>query len=258
MGSIQPITAQTISFSPTRVFFEGNPEETVTEIITISNSGKDTYEFIVHIQDWKRDSLGNKLYFPMATLPNSNAKYIGLSTTNLKVEPGERKTFPISISIPKEVNSSSTNSMLFFTQTNALEPNTKGKSGMGIKTSLELGIQLFYTPHETKIGDLDFLAFEHQNETVQGKQVKRLAIKLKNTGEVNKDSFIKFELTNKLTGEEIKIKSIPIAIMPLDYQWVYCPIADTLAEGEYLAVAILESGADNNLKVAEKNIYVKK
>ncbi|KIO76136.1 hypothetical protein TH53_16595 [Pedobacter lusitanus] len=91
LGVNQPVKAQAISFSPTRLFFKGNPGETLTETITISNSGKEPYEFITSIQDWKRDSLGNKIYFPMGTLASSNGRNIRLSSTNIKINPGEKK-----------------------------------------------------------------------------------------------------------------------------------------------------------------------
>ncbi|QNK64684.1 hypothetical protein H7F33_09490 [Pedobacter sp. PAMC26386] len=252
--------AQAISFSPTRLFFKGNPGETLTETITISNSGKDPYEFITSIQDWKRDSLGNKVYFPMGTLVNSNGRNISLSSTNLKLNPGEKKSFTVSMLIPKtqKENPISSNSMLFFTQTNARFPQTQEKTGFGIRISLELGIQLFYIPNEGKSGVMNFLAFDAGVITVKGRNLQRLAVKFENTGEISKDGYVRFELTNKQTGEELKIKPIPIAIMPKDSQWVYYTMDNELPAGEYLGVAILDAGENYNLKVAERDIHVKK
>jgi len=194
----------------------------------------------------------------MGTLPNSNAKGITLPGTNFQLNPKEKKSFTVSMVIPKAGNSVSTNSMLFFTQTNAKAPNMEGNAGIGVKVSLELGVQLFYIPADAKKGELKFLAFEQQSTTVEQKQAEQLAVKFENTGEIPKDGFIRFELTNKQTGEEIKLKPIPIAIMPLDHQWAYCALPYALVPGEYLAVAILDAGGNNDLKVAEKDIHVKR
>jgi len=257
----QQAAAQAVSFSPTRVFFKGNPGETVSEVITISNTSKLPYEFVTSIADWKRDSVGQKEYAEMGTMPHSNAKHIQLSGTTLQVNPGEQKSFTVSMIIPVNPSSSiASNSMLFFTQTNAQEPDMDGKSGVGVKVSMELGVQLFYTPYDSKPGDLHFLAFE-KDETISDDNALnsrniRLAVKFQNTGEVNKDGFVRFELTNKQSGDEVKAKPIPIAIMPHDEQWVYYTLPHPIDEGEYLAVAILDAGNNFDLKVAEKNIHV--
>lgn len=249
--------AQAISFSPSRIFFKGSPGETISETITLSNSSKQSYEFVQTLKDWKRDSLGGKIYFPMGTLPNSNANNISLSETNFSLRPGEQKSFLVYIKIPAAGQTVSTNSMLFFTQTNPREATVEGKLAIGIKVSLELGVQLFYTPDNAKPGEMDFVAFEYEDKKTDSPKNNRLGVKFANTGDFNRDGFIRFELTNKQTGEEIKLKPISIAIMPHSTQWTYCQLNETLPEGEYLAVAILDTGENNNLKVAEKEIHVK-
>lgn len=255
---IQMGFAQSISFSPARIFFKGNPGETVTQDITLFNSSKDTYEFIINIKDWKRDSLGTKVYFPIGVLPNSNAKNISMESTNFKLDAGEKRTFTISMLIPKDNNNISSNSMLFFTQTNAKQPIVSGATGIGIKINLELGVQLFYTPTMAKVGEMKFLAFEYENKVLGQEKINRFAVKFENTGDFNKDGVIRFELTNKQTGEETKLPPTSIAIMPHDQQWIYCPILNPLTAGEYLVVAILDTGENNDLKVAEKEINVKR
>jgi len=242
--------AQQVSFSPTRIFFKGNPGETVSEAITIANTSDQPYEFVVSLADWQRDSLGKKIYAPMNTLAHSNAKHIQLSATSLRVEPGKQHTFVVSMRIPETAmeQSNASNSMLFFTQTNAQASNAKNNAGIGVKVSMELGVQLFYTPYQAEPGDLNFLSFITKE--------KQLAIKYENTGDINKDGFVRFELTNKQTGEERKLQPIPIAIMPHNHQWVYGMLPTDLASGDYLAVAILDAGSNANLKVAEKNIHV--
>jgi len=255
---VQMVFAQAVSFSPARIFFKGNPGETITEDITLYNSSKDTYEFIANIKDWKRDSLGTKIYFPMNVLPNSNAKNISLEGTSIKLGPGEKRSFTISMLIPKENSNISSNSMLFFTQTNARQATVSGANGIGIKINLELGVQLFYTPTTARVGEMKFLAFEYENKVLEQEKINRFAVKFENTGDFNKDGVIRFELTNKQTGEETKLPPISIAIMPHDQQWIYCPMLTQLTAGDYLVVAILDTGENNDLKVAEKEINVKR
>ncbi|MCF3110861.1 hypothetical protein LL912_18900 [Niabella sp. CC-SYL272] len=250
------LQAQQLSFSPMRLFFKGAPGETVSETITISNTTSQSYEFLLSLKDWNRDSLGIKHYFPVSSLPHSNAKNIKLPQTSFVVAPGEKKTYTVSMRIPiADTQKIASNSMLFFTQVNAPRNETGDKSGIGIRISMEFGIQLFYTPQAAQKGTLRFLAFNYEPGHKKDSAGHRLVVKYQNTGQVHKDGFIRFELTNKQTGEEIKPEPVPIAIMPGDDQVVHYPLPK-LAAGNYLAVAILDAGSDNELKVAEKNMHV--
>ncbi|MGJ7031138.1 hypothetical protein [Niabella hirudinis] len=250
------LQAQQISFSPMRLFFKGAPGETVSETITISNTTSQPYEFLLNLKDWNRDSLGTKHYFPESSLPHSNAKNISLPQTNFIIAPGEKKIYTVNMRIPlADTQKTASNSMLFFTQVNAPRTNAKAKPGLGIRISMEFGIQLFYTPQAADRGSLQFEAFNYESLRIKDSAVQRLIVKYQNTGQVHKDGFIRFELTNKQTGEEIKPAPVPMAIAPLSNQVAYCPLVKQ-APGDYLAVAILDTGAGNDLQVAEKNIHV--
>lgn len=239
-----------------RLFFKGLPGETVSETVTVANTTSEPYEFLVNLQDWNRDSTGAKHYFPAGSLPLSNARTINLQQTSFAVAPGEKKLFTVSMQIPKtDTQRIATNSMLFFTQTNARRATPAGKSGIGLTISMEFGIQLFYTPGAAEKGGLAFLAFHYEPRHVKDSIGHRLAVRYRNTGAVNKDGQIRFELTNKQTGEEIKPDPVPLAIMPLSDQVVYCPLKN-VAKGDYLAVVILDTQSDEDLKVAEKHIHV--
>lgn len=80
-----------------------------------------------------------------------------------------------------------------------------------------------------------------------------MMVKVKNTGQINKDAYVRFELTNIETGEEIPVKSIAVAMLPEAEQWIQLDLPATL-KGRYLAVAILDAGAQYDLKIAEKEI----
>ena len=56
------ILAQSISMSPTRLFFTGNPGEKVTQTVTLQNSSDKDYVFNLNYKDWVREEDGNKVY----------------------------------------------------------------------------------------------------------------------------------------------------------------------------------------------------
>ncbi|NIG55659.1 hypothetical protein [Chitinophaga sp. Cy-1792] len=250
-------SAQQISISPARITFQGDPGQTVSETVLISNSGETDFEFIAGIKDWKRDSMGTKLYQPSGTLPHSNAGQVRLDATNFTVAPHQKKVITVYMDIPQTSGDSiATNSMLFFTQTNPSERKTPDNKGIGIKIGYEFGIQVFYNPSSARKGELEFDSMNY-SEKAEGQQVSMLVIGYHNTGQINKTGQLRVELTNKNTGEEIKLKAAPVAIMPLGYQYIQVPLPENLPKGQYLAIGMLDAGAGYRLKIAEKNFDVR-
>lgn len=249
------VGAQEISVSPAYINFEGKPGETVSQTVVLTNSGKKPYDFVISVKDWKRDSFGNKIYSEAGTLSHSNANRIRLIENTITLLPGEKKTATIYMDIPQQqADRMASNCMLFFTQANPDDVKTD-QASIGIKVSYEFGVQVFYNPIGALKGDLEFENFDFGLATAKS-STPALTVTYRNTGEVNKLGFLRMELTNKETGEERKIDPIPFAIMPLNSQKISVHLPDSIGRGEYLAVAILDAGVGQNLKVAEKNIHV--
>ena len=247
---------QGFSVSPSRLFFKGNPGETLSQQITFSNTSTVPVSFVSNIQDWNRDTAGNKMYFAKNSMPSSNANWITLSTNTLTVQPGETKLINVSMTVPagRDEKKGLTNSMLFFTQVKEQAPKKTNNKQVGLTILLEVGVQIYHTPPGLTFGELEFLAFNDLGliETDKGKK-RRFAIQIHNKGEVNKDAYVRYEVTNKATGEELKLTPEAIAMLPDASQWVYLDLPADL-NGKFLAVAILDAGSAYDLKVAEKEI----
>lgn len=247
--------AQGISVSPSRIFFKGLPGQTVTEFVTFTNNSSIAFNFTASIKDWERDSLGQKRYFAPGSLNLSNSGWIKLSESTVNLSPRETKKVMIALTIPKDTPIQKlTNSMVFFTQMKEQQQRMEDQKQVGINVLLEVGIQVYNIPQGLSGGDLEFLAFEDRGKiALKDDTARQMAIKVKNVGEVNKDAYIRFELTNMVTGEEIPIESTAIAMLPDAEQWVYVKLPSEL-KGRYLAVAILDAGRQYELRVAEKEI----
>lgn len=244
--------AQGISVSPSRIFFKGEPGQTVTQVITFTNQSQTPFTFVNSVQDWNRDSIGTKVYFPLGTLEDSNGDWLSLSEPTIHLSAGQTKTVNLSIRIPEERSMEKlTHSMVFFTQVK--EQTQQQTNGLGINVLLEVGVQVYHVPAGLPAGDLEFIAFEDQGaQEINGESAGRMAVNIENTGKINKDAYVRFELTNMETGEEIPIKAIPIAMLPESRQWVSFTMPNL--KGRFLAVAILDAGSQYDLKIAEKEI----
>ncbi|UZJ65529.1 hypothetical protein OKW96_04890 [Sphingobacterium sp. KU25419] len=246
--------AQGISVSPSRIFFKGEAGQTVSQVISFSNASASEFYFVANIKDWDRDSLGVKQYYPMGQRKQSNGSWLSLSDNTVALAPGETKSVNLSITIPKNSRPQElTNSMLFFTQVK--EQKDHLQHGVNMNILLEIGIQVYHTPNGMMPGDLEFLAFEDKGMSTKepDQQVRKMLVKIKNTGQINKDAYVRFELTNIESGEEIPVKSIAVAMLPHAEQWIELNLPATL-KGRYLAVAILDAGTQYDLKIAEKEI----
>lgn len=246
--------AQGISVSPSRLFFKGQPGETVTQIVTFSNTSKSELNFISSIKDWDRDSTGIKLYYPAGRLPVSNAKWLSLASSSVSLAPGEVREVSLNMKIPEDGGAARlTNSMLFFTQVKPQNKVNARNANMGVDILFEMGIQVYHVPEGLSPGDLEFLAFEERAAASATDTLKTMAVKIRNSGNINKDAYVRFELTNKTSGEEIQMKPIAIAMLPKAEQWVNLDLPAKL-KGKFLVVAILDAGSQYDLKVAEKEI----
>jgi len=245
---------QGISVSPSRIFFKGEPGQIVTHAITFSNSSQAELNFISSIKDWNRDSLGVKQYYSVGELPESNGAWLSFTESSVQLAPGETKVVNLSMTIPADKGLNElTQSMVFFTQ---VKEQSKGnqQQGLAINILLEMGVQVYHVPAGLERGDLEFVAFEDRGIVPLAKDsVRQMAIKIQNTGQINKDAYLRFELTNMETGEEIPIETTAMALLPNAEQWISVNLPATL-KGRYLAVAIVDAGSQYDLKVAEKEI----
>jgi hypothetical protein len=247
--------AQTISVAPSRVFFTGNPGETVTQAISFYNPSADSISFITRIDDWERDSTGVKKYYPGSTLPGSNAENLMLSANTISVPPYSTREVIVSLAIPTvQEKNRQTHSMVFFKQVKKQKNGLQPKGSIGLNILLEVGVQIYYTPYGSSAGDINIVAFNDDGLIIKGKDtLRKVALKIKNTGDINKDANIRFELTNKSSGAEIKIDPVAVAMLPGATQWVYACLPGNL-QGAYVALAIIDAGPSYDLKVAQKDI----
>lgn len=260
VGASHFLLAQEISVSPARIFFKGSgSEQTHTQRVLLHNNGSEAVIFKSSNSDWKRDSLGNKIYFPPGTLPSSNASWVEVQPNIVQIPPHSKKEVTVLLHVPKGASTKPeiAHSMLFLTQLNAQpsRPTSNGKTNIGVMVKLEFGIHVYYTPLMTEVKELEFINVTENAITVDNREIHRIDVKVKNTGNVVTDGFLRFEVTEKNSGKELKFPEKPISMLPGDEQSIYLDMPAHL-KGSYLIVALLDSGEQTNLKVAKKDVVL--
>ncbi len=248
--------SQGVTVQPTRLFFTGDPGSVTTQTVTITNNTNAPVAFSVGLSDWLRDTSGQKVYYPSGTLSRSNATWISFTEKSVSVAPGASKQVPVTLRVPQSLKSdSTTNSMLMFTQLAVQDDKYIKDNNIGIRVLFEFALHVFYTPSGNTREELDFTSIDTVSLKVDdtGKLQKFVAVKIKNTGNVNTDSSVEFELINNTTGDEVKLEPMPISMMPGAEQVVNFPIPETL-KGNYKGVSILRVGSVSNVRVGEKDL----
>lgn len=248
------VKAQGISMSPTRLFFSGNPGETLTENVIFTNGSANSITFNTRINDWYRDSIGEKLYMDPNTLSKSNSSWISIPEELFTVDAGSTLTIPVTMHIPENIPVSDvTNSMLFFTQIGRQDDNYQSGMGIGLQVLFEFGLHVYNTPPTNQTQDLEFTAVDDLGIINKGDNpYRRVGIKIKNVGNTISDSSVELELTNKNSGEEIKLTPVNISMLPEAEQLVYFDIpAET--KGSYAGVSFIKMGGTTDIRVAEKD-----
>lgn len=242
------IQAQGVSVSPPRLFFSGNPGETIQLPLIFDNSADTDYVFEAHLKDWNRDIQGEKIYFKESSLEASNASWISLEENTIQIPARTSKEILVTLKIPLEASSEAvTNSMLFFTQIKKTEDVQEQKMGLGIITLLEFGIHIYYTPAKNSNRSLDIVGIDLIEEQ------RQMKVSIENDGNLVNDASVDLELTHLETGEEIFLPSRPVSMMPEALQEVSFHLPEHL-KGSYLAVVIVRMAGTKDLRVGEKRI----
>ncbi|SDD32763.1 COG1470 family protein [Niabella drilacis] len=246
--------AQSVAITPSRIFFNSPAGQAATERIRVSNTDSGVLILNAALRDWYRDSLGNKIYSGPGSLSTSNANWIRIDPQQLILQPGETKEVTVSLQVPESAKPV-TNSMLFLTQVNERKP-VKGIDRSGRKVDIlirvEIGIQLYNTIPGINKKDLAFIAL--QDRGLNTDTTRCLAATIQNTGDIATDATLRFELTEKTSGNNIKLPPRVISMLPGASQVVFINFPAQLQQGKYQATVILDGGDGTDLKVAQKEI----
>jgi P pilus assembly chaperone PapD len=246
---------QGASVAPSRIFFSTPPGHTHSHLVALDNTGNTPLVFNVSVKDWQRDSLGNKVYYKAGSLPASNSSWLEVTPGTVVVPPRSRKTINVTMHMPDTGSRAPgvTNSMLFFTQVEQQQPIIfRNKGGVGVHIRLEFGVHIYNTPPGLRRKDLDITAFKELPDR-ENSGSRNIALKVSNTGEVVTDAWLRFEMTDRVTGEEMTISPVSLSILPSAEQVVHLSLPPGI-RGKFLLVAILDSGDHSPLKVAEKDV----
>lgn len=241
--------------NPGKLFFQqrGNTPETKT--VTITNQSDAPISIRCTFADWKRDSVGSKIYYPPGTIQHSNAKYIKVNPQFITIGPKEARNVEVTLMVPDSLANRTTNAMLFITQFEENRSVEKSKElKQLININLEIGVHVYNEPPNLQRKDVDItgLSFRPEKDSTTSGQ---MVIRYRNSGELVAAGDIRVELTDA-SGKEYKLKTDQFNSLPGDEMLMKYKLP-LLNKGKYQVVTILDLGNDLPLKIAEKELEIK-
>ncbi len=236
-----------LSVAPGRLFFDVNNTKR-TDKIKVFNNGKTATTWQVSLQDWTRDSIGQKHFFPPGTQAHSCARDISFAPAVLIIPPDSNAEITVSVNniAGLTANDTARNAMVVISQAEdpaALKQLSQKQAAIEIKAEFAVHVYLFNGASERSFGITDFYLDEDSTA--------RLQVYVRNTGRQPLDTKTAIELSDKATGKEWKLEEQPAAILPGDKRISSFILPKDLPRGSFLALAIVHCGDDMPVKVGE-------
>lgn len=239
--------------SPAKLYFtqKGTSEQTL--LLHLTNPMDTRLILQATCADWRRDSTGDKVYFPAGSLPTSCCSLVRVTPSTIELAPGEQRDVLVSLVSDQPAKAGVIrNGKLLLTQSNEQEvARLKGASQFIIKA--QIGVHVYVIPDDNSPSDIAITGMDIAKSGPQY-QVK---VQVRNTGGTLLESQLRLEYLNLETMQEVKTEAVPVNTMPNDVFRIVATVPATLAAGKYLIVAVLDSGPSQALKVAELEAILK-
>jgi hypothetical protein len=255
------INAQGLSVDNGRLFFKGAPGEQQSQELTISNPTDKKVIVQIAYQDWVRDEYGTKNYAEAGSMKKSCAPWTSVKENTIELAPMSEKIIQVEMTPPAGLTAKDGvhNSMLFLKQIK--DPYERvaadGKLKSSISATFQIGVHLYYIHPSLSQQELSIQGFQFEESNSESGPV--FLIKLENIGETLVDSSIKLELTDKSSGKEYRpldAQPLTAAFMPADVRYVSIDLPQDIPAGKYSALAIVDTGAANDLQMAMIDVEI--
>lgn len=239
--------------SPAKLYFDYKASEEQTLQLHLSNPMNTPLVLQATCADWRRDSTGEKAYYPPGALPASCCSLIKVTPSVIALAPGEQRDVLVTLVPNQRAKSDEVlNGMLFLTQSNEQEVGRLNRTSQFI-VKTQIGVHIYVLPRENAQPDMTIIAMD----MVRSGEQYQVKVKVHNNGGTLQESQLRLEYLNLETMEEVKAEPISVNTMPKEAFRITANVPPSLSAGKYLVVAVLDSGPSQALKVAELEAVLK-
>jgi P pilus assembly chaperone PapD len=251
--------SQSVSISPSRLYYKVNVGEYKTQEITITNTATVTQSFTILFSDFEPAGIEGKSKFMEAgESENSCAKWLSATPSFFEIAPGGSQKVQVLMQVPSspEANKVKWSAMKIKIAKEKQSSDLKDKNaiGMGITETFQFVVHVFQSPPSVTLKSAEIQNFAEI--TTQTDSARVLVLRVKNTGEAILDCASYLEFTNLGTGMEERIKPMAYTVLPGGIREVKFYVPRTLVKGKYSVLGVVDYGSRENVQAAELPIEI--
>ena len=252
-------SAQSVSLSPSRVYFKASPGEVKKQVVHVTNNSDVKQSFSITFGDFSATGIDGKTQMMKAgDSEHSCSEYMNASPSFFELTPGKSQDVEVIMDLPNlpEANKVKWGTMMLKLTKEKTEANTASKDGvgMGILETFQFVVHIFQTPPSVTLKQAEIDNFKEIS--VQGDSVRTLALISKNTGDAILDCATYLEFSNLKTGYELRTKPAAFTMLPGGGRQMKFVVPKELPKGSYTVTAVVDIGSKDALQAAEMDIEI--
>lgn len=250
------LSSQDFEVAPVQLYFNANPGESQTKIVTIKNHGSQKSSFILSPADFIITSEGGVDYKPANSTKNSISNWMSISPSFFDLEPSEERQITIVVQPPTD----ETGSKWGIIYVNTAEEKTTFQAGedlsAGVSVSPKIVIQVFQTSKLNKSlkAKIDQLREIKSEDSTQ----RWFSAIVTNLSDIIVHCKVFLIASNIQTAEEKQFEPVQFDSYPKNTQKIILKMPKDLAKGTYALAAVLDYGSNVNLEGTQMIIQVPK
>ncbi|MCG8580815.1 MAG: hypothetical protein MI866_12910 [Bacteroidales bacterium] len=260
LGGVLKTNAQSVSVSPSRLYFKEALGGYKSQRIRVTNNGSVTETFQVTFNNF--GSEGNKGKTQIIQDEDYNhgcAQWLSASPAFFELAPGVTQDVEIMLQVPNvpEANSArwAVANVKLSKENTGGQNGAANETGMQIMQTFQFLIHIFQTPPTVTYKEANITRFVH-NGTNAGNQ-QELVMEVENTGETILDCAPYLDVVSLKTGETSRIKTRAFTVLPQGRREIKFHLPSALTSGKYSILGVIDYGSDTDLAGAELEIEIK-
>ncbi|MBP6650377.1 MAG: molecular chaperone [Bacteroidia bacterium] len=259
ISGFQPAKAQSVSISPSRLYYKVGMGEYKTQEINVTNNSTVRQSFTVLFSDFEPAGIeGKSRFMDAGESENSCSRWLSATPSFFEIEPGQTQKIQVLLQVPASPDANKVKwaamRIKLTKEKKAPDSNDKNSIGMGVNETFQFVAHVFQTPPSVTLKSAEIESFK--DLAAEGERARLLVMRIRNTGEAILDCASYLEFTNLQTGEEERIKPIAFTVLPGGSREIKFTVPKTLSKGKYSVLGVVDFGSRENVQAAELQVEV--
>ncbi len=254
------LNAQNVSISPSRLYYKTSIGEYKVQVVTITNNSTNNQSFAVSFGDFEPSGVqGKSQLMKSGESPNSCSQWLSADPSFFQLEAGKTQKINVLLQVPSspEANKVKWASMQvkLAKEKGGSEMSDNNSIGMGITESFQFVVHIFQSPPSVTYKSASIESFKEITSDTDSARV--VMLRVNNSGEAILDCVSYLEFTNVGSGVEQRQKPIAYTLLPGTARELKFALSETLPEGKYSVLGVVDYGSRENVQAAETELEIK-